>query len=36
MKLFSRLFERRQTGDYDDLFDLTEEDVQPLFSDTFL
>ena len=30
MKLFSRLFELRQTGDYDDLFDLTEEDVQPL------
>ena len=29
-KLFSRLFEIRQTGDYDDLFDLTEEDVQPL------
>jgi len=29
-KLFSRLFELRQTGDYDDLFDLTEEDVQPL------
>ena len=29
-KLFSRLFELRQTGDYDDLFDLSEEDVQPL------
>lgn len=29
-KLFSRLFELRQTGDYDDLFDLSAEDVQPL------
>jgi uncharacterized protein (UPF0332 family) len=29
-KLYSRLFEIRQTGDYDDLFNLTEEDVKPL------
>jgi uncharacterized protein (UPF0332 family) len=29
-KFYSRLFELRQTGDYDDLFDLTEEDVKPL------
>ncbi len=29
-KLFSRLFEMRQTGDYDDLFNLTEEEVLPL------
>lgn len=29
-KLYSRLFELRQTGDYDDLFELTQEDVMPL------
>jgi len=29
-KLFSKLFELRQTGDYDDLFNLTETDVLPL------
>ena len=29
-KLYSRLFELRQTGDYDDLFNLTEDDVKPL------
>jgi len=29
-KFYSHLFELRQTGDYDDLFDLTEEDVSPL------
>lgn len=29
-KLYSRLFELRQSGDYDDLFNLTEEDVLPL------
>jgi len=29
-KLYSRLFELRHTGDYDDLFNLTEEDVVPL------
>ena len=29
-KMYSRLFELRQTGDYDDLFNLTEEDVLPM------
>jgi len=29
-KMYSKLFELRQTGDYDDLFNLTEEDVRPL------
>lgn len=29
-KLYSKLFELRQTGDYDDLFELTEIDVFPL------
>ncbi|HLP04506.1 MAG TPA: HEPN domain-containing protein [Paludibacter sp.] len=29
-KLYSKLFELRQTGDYDDLYNLTEEDVKPL------
>lgn len=29
-KLYSRLFELRQTGDYDDLFNMTEDDVKPL------
>lgn len=29
-KIYSRLFELRQTGDYDDLYDLTEADVNPL------
>ena len=29
-KIYSRLFELRQSGDYDDLFDLSEEDVMPL------
>jgi uncharacterized protein (UPF0332 family) len=29
-KLYSRLFELRQSGDYDDLFVLTEEDVKPM------
>lgn len=28
--LYRRLFTMRQTGDYDDLFDWTEEDVAPL------
>jgi len=31
-KTYSRLFEMRQTGDYDDLFNLSEEDVLPLIS----
>lgn len=30
-KLFSRLYELRQAGDYDDRFDATEEEVQPYF-----
>lgn len=29
-KFYSKLFEMRQTGDYDDLYYLTEEDVKPL------
>ncbi len=29
-RIYSRLFELRQTGDYDDLFNLTEQDVSPL------
>ena len=32
--LYSRLFSLRQTGDYDDNFDLTEEDVVPLVAST--
>jgi uncharacterized protein (UPF0332 family) len=31
-KIYSKLFEIRQTGDYDDLFNLSEEDVKPLIS----
>ncbi len=29
-KFYSKLFELRQTGDYDDLYNLTEEEVEPL------
>jgi uncharacterized protein (UPF0332 family) len=29
-KLYSRLYELRQSGDYDDLLNLEEEDVIPL------
>lgn len=29
-KFYSKLYELRQTGDYDDLFNLTEEDVSPM------
>ena len=29
-RLYSKLFELRQTGDYDDLFSLSEQDVKPL------
>jgi uncharacterized protein (UPF0332 family) len=29
--IYSRLFEMRQTGDYDDCFDFTKEDVEPYF-----
>ena len=31
-KFYSRLYELRQTGDYDDLFSLEEEDVKPMIS----
>lgn len=27
---YSKLFELRQTGDYDDLYNLTEDEVRPL------
>lgn len=33
-KLASRLQNMRQSGDYDDMFDWTEEDVLPLFEKT--
>lgn len=33
-RLFSRLFNMRQSGDYDDLFDWTEEEVKPFFDKT--
>ena len=33
-RLMSRLFNMRQSGDYDDLFDWTEEEVQPFFDKT--
>jgi uncharacterized protein (UPF0332 family) len=29
-KLYSKLYELRQTGDYDDLFNLSQSDVEPL------
>jgi uncharacterized protein (UPF0332 family) len=29
-RFYSKLFEMRQTGDYDDLYNLTEEEVKPL------
>lgn len=29
-KFYSKLYEIRQTGDYDDLYSLTEEDVRPM------
>lgn len=31
-KLYSKLYELRQTGDYDDMFTLTREDIMPLIS----
>lgn len=34
--LFTRLFELRQSGDYDDLFDATEEEIVPLIEKTEL
>lgn len=33
-KLYSKLYELRQTGDYDDLFNLTESEVRPMISAT--
>lgn len=33
-RLISRLFNMRQSGDYDDLFNWTEEEVQPFFNKT--
>lgn len=35
-RLISRLFNMRQSGDYDDLFDWTEEEVLPFFDKTKL
>ena len=32
-RLYSKLFDLRQTGDYDDLFNLNEEDVKPLIAE---
>ena len=34
-KFYSKLFEMRQTGDYDDLYYLTEKEVQPLIGGAF-
>lgn len=34
-KLYSKLYELRQTGDYDDLFNLTEVDVKPLIPSVY-
>lgn len=31
-KFYSKLFELRQTSDYDDLYNLTEDEVQPLIA----
>ena len=31
-KFYSKLYELRQTGDYDDMFNLTQEDVMPLIT----
>ena len=33
-RLFSRLYEMRQSGDYDDMFDFTAEEVVPYFEKT--
>lgn len=37
-RFFSRLYQLRQSGDYDDMYDATEEEVMPYFSkaETFL
>lgn len=34
-RLLSRLFELRQSGDYDDLYDATEDEVIPYIDKTF-
>lgn len=33
-RTYAKLFSMRQTGDYDDYFDYTEEDVQPFIQRT--
>lgn len=33
-RLFTRLFDLRQSGDYDDLYDATEEEILPLIDKT--
>lgn len=33
-RLFSRLYELRQSGDYDDMYNATEEEVMPYFEQT--
>ena len=33
-RLFTRLFDLRQSGDYDDLYDATEEEIVPLIEKT--
>lgn len=35
-RLFSRLYELRQSGDYDDIYDITEEEVVPYMESTEL
>lgn len=35
-QLYSKLFDLRQTGDYDDLYNLNEEDVKPLIEEAKL
>ena len=35
-RLFSRLFEMRQSGDYDDMYDVTEEEILPLIDKTVM
>lgn len=35
-RLFSRLYELRQSGDYDDMYDITEEEVVPYMESTEL
>lgn len=33
-RFFSRLFELRQSGDYDDMYDATEEEIAPYIAET--